>query len=98
MQPVTERGCDRFDFTIGDERYKLEWSDAAIALHDHIEAASPRGWPVVFVTRAARRLKRAIKQNPAVWQRFQRVRAAFGWRPWRRTGAGNPDAPRVENS
>src|SRR5258707_12195484 len=63
MQRATERRCDPLDFTIGDERYKLEWSDTAIALHDHIEAASPRGWPVVFVTRAARRLKRAIKQN-----------------------------------
>ena len=64
MQRAAERGFDTFDFTIGDERYKLEWSDTAIALHDHIAAASPRGWPVAFAALAARRLKRAIKQNP----------------------------------
>jgi len=98
MQRATERGCDRFDFTIGDERYKLEWSDTAIALHDHIAAASARGWPLVLAALAARRLKRAIKQNPAVWEKFKRIRAAFGWLPGRRKDADNAQAPRVENS
>jgi CelD/BcsL family acetyltransferase involved in cellulose biosynthesis len=98
MQRATERGCDRFDFTIGDERYKLEWSDTAITLHDHIAAASARGWPVVLAALGARRVKRAIKQNPAVWEKFKRIRAAFGWLPGRRKDADNAQAPRVENS
>ena len=98
MQRATERGCDRFDFTIGDERYKLEWSDTAISLYDHIAAASPRGWPVAFAALAARRAKRAIKQNPALWERFKRMRAALRWRPGQRKDAQKSSAPHVEDS
>ena len=39
-----ERGLKHFDFTIGDERYKREWSDHTIMLYDHVAAASVRGW------------------------------------------------------
>ncbi len=79
MQRAAERGCDRFDFTIGDERYKLEWSDTLVKLYDHAVAASPRGWPLVFASQTARRAKRGIKQNPVLWQAFSRARAALGW-------------------
>jgi CelD/BcsL family acetyltransferase involved in cellulose biosynthesis len=64
----------RFDFTIGDERYKLEWSDTSIALYDHVAAATLRGFPVVFASLAFRRLKRLIKQNPVLWRCFNGMR------------------------
>ena len=35
-----EHGLKHFDFTIGDERYKREWSDRTIMLYDHVAAAS----------------------------------------------------------
>jgi hypothetical protein len=38
-------GLHRFDFTIGDEPYKREWSDTELALYDHAAAATLRGWP-----------------------------------------------------
>ena len=79
MERAVERGFDRFDFTIGDERYKLEWSDTVVKLHDYVAAATPRGWPVVFFSKAARRLKRMIKQSPALWHVFRRLRAALAW-------------------
>jgi CelD/BcsL family acetyltransferase involved in cellulose biosynthesis len=102
LQRAIEKGFERFDFTIGDERYKLEWSDTTLKLYDHAAAATPRGWPVFILSVAFRRLKRAIKQNPLLWRMFSAVRATVGWLQGRskrgedgRTPAGNspPIAP-----
>ena len=71
-------GLRRFDFTIGDERYKLEWSDLRLKLCDHSAAATWRGWPTSFLSMARRRLKRFIKQTPAVWWLVCQVRSACG--------------------
>jgi CelD/BcsL family acetyltransferase involved in cellulose biosynthesis len=71
------RGLRCFDFTIGDERYKLEWSDSSISLYDHVTSASARGWPVAALTRGRRQVKRLIKQNPMLWKAFSRLRAAL---------------------
>jgi CelD/BcsL family acetyltransferase involved in cellulose biosynthesis len=71
------RGCRLFDFTIGDEGYKLEWSDHLVQLYDHVSPTTVRGWPLVFWTRAGRHLKRAIKQNPVLWNAASRLRSAF---------------------
>jgi len=68
----------RFDFTIGDERYKLEWSDTTLNLYDHVAPATVRGWPLAMLVLAGFRLKRAIKQNPLFWNLFSWLRMAFG--------------------
>jgi CelD/BcsL family acetyltransferase involved in cellulose biosynthesis len=68
-------GFRRFDFTIGDERYKFEWSDTEMQLYDHVAAATFRGWPQVFLALAFRRLKRLIKQSPVLWRSFSLLRA-----------------------
>ncbi len=78
LQFAIEKGCDRFDFTIGDERYKLEWSDTVVKLHDHIAAATPRGWLAVVPSLVFRRVKRLIKQNPTLWRAFSATRGAIG--------------------
>jgi CelD/BcsL family acetyltransferase involved in cellulose biosynthesis len=69
-------GKRRFDFTIGDERYKTEWADTAMSLYDHVSSATARGWPLATLTRTRRQLKRTIKQNPVLWEAFSRMRAA----------------------
>lgn len=76
-------GYQRFDFTIGDEPYKRDWSDIELKLHDHLAAVTLRGRLVVAVTAALRRAKRHIKQTPALWHAFSKARAlagAIGWR------------------
>ncbi len=73
-----KRGLRRFDFTIGDERYKLEWSDLRLRLFDYSAAAAWRGWPVHFASMARRRLKRAIRQSPLAWSLVSRVRSLIG--------------------
>lgn len=76
-----EHGLKHFDFTIGDERYKREWSDRTIMLYDHVAAASVRGLPASAMVHGHRRLKRFIKQNEALWSVFSRARAALGSKP-----------------
>lgn len=88
LRTAIERGCKDFDFTIGDEPYKREWSDRTIALHDLHQATSPAGWMVAASERALARAKRVIKQTPVLWQAFTRTRALRG-----RLSLGQPAAP-----
>jgi CelD/BcsL family acetyltransferase involved in cellulose biosynthesis len=76
MAYAIERGKRCFDFTIGDERYKSEWADTTMALFDHVSSVTARGWPLATLARTHRQLKRTIKQNPALWAAFNRMRAA----------------------
>ena len=71
-------GFRRFDFTIGDEPYKRDWSDLELKLHDHLAAVTLRGRIVVAITAALRRTKRFIKQTPALWRVFSKARALAG--------------------
>jgi CelD/BcsL family acetyltransferase involved in cellulose biosynthesis len=71
-------GLRRFDFTVGDEPYKLEWSDTHIKLGDHAAAATWRGLPALGRSMLQRRIKRFVKQTPAAWRTVSRLRARIG--------------------
>ncbi len=71
-------GLRRFDFTIGDERYKSEWCDLRLKLYDYSAAVTWRGWPASAAAKVRRRLKRFIKQTPLAWQLVSRLRSAAG--------------------
>ena len=73
-----DAGFARFDFTVGDEPYKRDWSDTELALYDHLAAVTFRGWLVMALTSAFRRTKRFIKQSPTLWPVFSRARALTG--------------------
>jgi CelD/BcsL family acetyltransferase involved in cellulose biosynthesis len=73
-----DRGFKTFDFTIGDERYKRDWCDSEIKLHDHISAATWRGALIAMPRLAGQRLKRWIKQTPVLWSVFSTARALAG--------------------
>jgi CelD/BcsL family acetyltransferase involved in cellulose biosynthesis len=78
LRHAIERGFQRFDFTVGDEPYKRDWSDTELQLHDYLAAVSVRGWPVAAMTAAYRRTKRVIKQSPALWHAFSKARVLAG--------------------
>ena len=78
LRNAIDRGFARFDFTVGDEPYKRDWSDTEIALYDHLAAVTFRGWLVMAMTTAFRRTKRIIKQSPTLWPAFSRMRAFAG--------------------
>jgi CelD/BcsL family acetyltransferase involved in cellulose biosynthesis len=69
------RGFRYFDFTIGDETYKLDWSDTKLVLYDHLAPHSARGWLVASAIMLARRATRKIKQTPWMWRIAVKVRA-----------------------
>lgn len=72
------RGFTTYDFTIGDEPYKRDWCDGVTPLFDHFSPASARGL-ILYVPMAAKaRLKRLIKQTPALWDAFRRLRSLAG--------------------
>ena len=75
-----KRGLRRFDFTIGDERYKLEWCDLRLTLCDYSAVATWRGRPANFYAKARGRLKRFIKQTPVAWRLVSWLRAAIAAR------------------
>ena len=79
-------GLRQFDFTIGDEQYKLEWCDLRLNLCDYGVATTWRGWPVSAASDIRRRLKRSIKQTPLAWRLVSKLRSVFG-------GLTQPPAP-----
>jgi CelD/BcsL family acetyltransferase involved in cellulose biosynthesis len=78
MHQAIDRGLRIFDFTIGDERYKRDWCDTELTLYDYIVAATWRGTLIAMPLLAAKKVKRWIKQTPAVWNAFSAVRAFLG--------------------
>ncbi len=78
MRLAIERGLSVFDFTIGDEPYKRDWSDTELTLHDHVAAANWRGVPAVWAQVCKQQIKRTIKQTPALWSLFSKARASLG--------------------
>jgi CelD/BcsL family acetyltransferase involved in cellulose biosynthesis len=63
-----------FDFTVGDERYKLDWCDGTQLLHDHISTSTWRGSVVAAPMRLLKKIKRTIKQTPVLWAGFNKGR------------------------
>jgi CelD/BcsL family acetyltransferase involved in cellulose biosynthesis len=80
LRHAIDCGFRRFDFTIGDEPYKRDWSDIEVRLCDHLEAVSLRGTMVVAMATAYRRTKRFIKQTPVLWHAYSKVRGMLGRR------------------
>jgi CelD/BcsL family acetyltransferase involved in cellulose biosynthesis len=78
LRRAIEKGCRVFDFTIGDERYKRDWCDTELTLYDHVAAATWRGAIAVVPMMAVQRVKRWIKQTPALWRVASRVRELIG--------------------
>ncbi len=78
LRHAIETGFARFDFTVGDEPYKRDWSDVELRLFDHLAAVSVRGAAAAAMTQTFRRAKRLIKQSPTLWAAFSKARALAG--------------------
>jgi CelD/BcsL family acetyltransferase involved in cellulose biosynthesis len=75
MKRAIDRGFAVFDFTIGDEPYKRDWCDREVTLYDYRAAARLRAVPIALALSFAGRAKRMVKQTPALWQAYTRLRA-----------------------
>jgi CelD/BcsL family acetyltransferase involved in cellulose biosynthesis len=78
LRHAIECGLARFDFTVGDEPYKRDWSDLELKLFDYVAAVTLRGVAMMAMTRAYRSTKRFIKQSPILWPAFSKARAFTG--------------------
>jgi CelD/BcsL family acetyltransferase involved in cellulose biosynthesis len=78
MAYAIDKGCHIFDFTIGDEGYKRDWSDAVHKLHDYRFAATPQGLVASWIENGIAAAKRRIKQSPALWHVVVKLRALRG--------------------
>jgi CelD/BcsL family acetyltransferase involved in cellulose biosynthesis len=78
MRSAIERGCNTFDFTIGDERYKREWCDGTVTLYDYVTPMTLRGCVAAARIFTVGRIKRFIKQTPALWNAASKLRAFIG--------------------
>jgi len=74
FQYAMGRGLKMFDFTIGDEPYKRDWYDVEMRLYDYASPATLRGWVAFIPAQAMRRLKRRVRQNPAIWSMVRKAR------------------------
>ncbi len=74
MKWAVDKGIDTFDFTIGDERYKHEWCETKIDLHDHLAAETLKGRLFLINSRLKLAAKRKIKQTPILWAAFTKLR------------------------
>ena len=72
------QGLKAFDFTIGDEPYKLDWCDTVLRLYDYAAATRWRGVPARALLSMRRRGKRLIKQTPLSWRIASHARNAMG--------------------
>ena len=75
MRYAIGKRCTRFDFTIGDENYKRDWSDTELYLYDHVSGVGFVGRSVAPFVALALRVKRFIKTTPAIWALFMKLRA-----------------------
>jgi CelD/BcsL family acetyltransferase involved in cellulose biosynthesis len=75
LERAIERRFREFDFLVGEQRLKLEWTDTEIELLDHIAASTLRGMIPAFVARTLTRAKRTVKQTPWMWNGFLALRA-----------------------
>lgn len=75
-----EHGFRQFDFTIGDEPYKLDWADTKLVLHDHLAGHTAPGWLVASAIMLIRRSIRFIKSQPLLWQIAVKVRSFISGR------------------
>ena len=86
---AVEHGFRRFDFTIGDEPYKRDWADVTVLPRDYIASQTALGAAVVLSRLGFLTLKRFIKQTPALWSLFLKLRSLKA----RLAGDANPPAP-----
>jgi CelD/BcsL family acetyltransferase involved in cellulose biosynthesis len=94
LRYAIEHGFGEFDFTIGNEPYKLDWSDIRVALYDHLSSASFGGALTRPAVAAFRGTKRFIKNNPAAWHTYEAMRSWFGGR---KKSAAQPRTDKARN-
>jgi len=78
MRYAIAQRCKYFDFTIGDEPYKLGWADEQLKLYNHVAATSWFGQVAATQTICRLRAKRFIKRWPLLLSLVTLLRSLRG--------------------
>ena len=74
MRHAIEREYNEFDFTIGDEMYKKEWSDLEIRLFDYLQGETAGGRLAAAVGVTARHVQLFVCERPALRRPLSKLR------------------------
>lgn len=77
MRNLVSRGMTHFDLGAGEARYKSQVCDETIELYDAFLPVSARGVLAAPTLSAYLRLKRRVKQEPALAKAYERLRSAL---------------------
>jgi CelD/BcsL family acetyltransferase involved in cellulose biosynthesis len=91
LRHAIERGFRLFDFTIGDEPYKRDWSDIELRIYDYLAPVTIKGSVAAAAATGFRRTKRLIKRTPILWRAFSKLRSLLGLRSDRMRAGLSPD-------
>jgi len=78
LRYAIERGWRRIRFHHRRRTLQAEWCSSKIMLFDHVSAMTLRGCPLALRFYLTWRIKRWIKQTPALWNAAYRLRALLG--------------------
>lgn len=81
LEDCSARGVARFDFGIGDARYKRSWCDREVVMMDTVLPLTALGGMAAASVRAMKQVKARIRANPALHRLAQSVRSRLGGRP-----------------
>lgn len=72
-----QNGINVFDFTVGDEPYKFQWSDDRMELYDYFEGLTLRGKLTVTITALKQKLKKSVKANERLSALYRNLRSKY---------------------
>lgn len=76
IEDMCEQGMEIFDFGLGEERFKLAWSEPEY-LKDWIEPLTLKGKLIATLEGAKLSTKRKLRNNQNFWQFYRRTRGFF---------------------
>jgi CelD/BcsL family acetyltransferase involved in cellulose biosynthesis len=77
LHRAIDRRLSEFDFLVGFQRLKREWSDRRITLYDHVSGATALGRIGAATLRIRTRLKRTVKATPLLWDAYLALRESL---------------------
>lgn len=76
IEDMCEQGMEVFDFGLGEERFKLAWSEPEY-LKDWIEPLTMKGKLTATLQSAKLSSKRKLRNNQSFWKLYRRTRGIF---------------------
>lgn len=74
VEDACRQGYSQLDLGAGDERYKRSWSTGKIEMYDLFAPFNATGAPIVFARKAYGALRRRVREDERMWERYKALR------------------------